>query len=113
MKSFTTPRRRNAFISGNIFTKDMKNLTYERKMEMFAQKMKNVPLEKAIKVGKGKTSIVEFTDPDCPYCRKAFNFFSKRTDVTEYIFFLPLPMHPNAKDKARYVLCSKGSGKSF
>jgi len=100
-------------ISGNIFTKDMKNLTYERKMEMLAQKMKKVPLDKAIKVGNGKTSVIEFTDPDCPYCRKAFEFFSKRTDVTEYIFFLPLPMHPNAKDKARYVLCSKDRTKAF
>jgi thiol:disulfide interchange protein DsbC len=100
-------------ISGNIFTKDMKNITYERKMELLAQKMKKVPMEKAIKVGNGTTSVIEFTDPDCPYCRKAFDFFSKRTDVTEYIFFLPLPMHPNAKDKARYVLCSKDRAKAF
>jgi thiol:disulfide interchange protein DsbC len=100
-------------ISGNIFTKDMKNLTNERRMSMLAQKLKDVPLEKAIKVGNGKISVIEFTDPDCPYCRKASEFFAKRADVTRHVFLLALPMHPNAKDKARYVLCAKDRAKAY
>ena len=27
-------------------------------------------LDKALKIGTGKTTIIEFTDPDCPYCRQ-------------------------------------------
>jgi thiol:disulfide interchange protein DsbC len=100
-------------ISGNIFTKDMKNLTNERRMNMLAQKLKNIPLDKAITVGNGKVSVIEFTDPDCPYCRKAAEFFAKRTDVTRHVFFLALPMHPNAKDKARYVLCAKDRARAY
>jgi thiol:disulfide interchange protein DsbC len=63
-------------------------------------------LTKALKTGSGKTVVIEFTDPDCPFCRKGAAFFRNRTDVTRYIFFNPLPMHPQAKDKARFILSS-------
>ncbi len=63
-------------------------------------------LTKALKIGSGKTVVIEFTDPDCPYCRKGAAFFRDRRDVTRYIFFNPLPMHPQAGDKARFILSS-------
>ena len=59
---------------------------------------------KAITIGSGPKTVFEFTDPDCPYCRKASKHFEGRTDVTRHIFFYPLPRHPKAKDKAQYIL---------
>jgi len=64
----------------------------------------SLDFSKAITVGNGPKSVVEFTDPDCPFCRKASKYFEGRSDVTRRIFFYPLPRHPKAKEKARYVL---------
>jgi thiol:disulfide interchange protein DsbC len=70
-------------------------------------------LDKAVKIGSGKTMVIEFTDPDCPFCRKGSEFFRNRQDVTRYIFFFPLPMHPQAKDKARYILSARDKAKAY
>jgi thiol:disulfide interchange protein DsbC len=70
-------------------------------------------LGKALKIGTGKTMVIEFTDPDCPYCRKGAAFFLGRTDVTRYIFFNPLPMHPHAREKAAFILSSPDPAKSY
>ncbi len=70
-------------------------------------------LNKAIKVGSGKIMVIEFTDPDCPFCRRAEEFFGKRTDVTRYIFLVPLPMHPDAPAKAQYILSAKDAAKAY
>ena len=70
-------------------------------------------LAKALKIGSGPTVVIEFTDPDCPYCRRGSAFFSSRSDVTRYIFLNPLPMHPQAKDKARFILSSSNRPKAY
>jgi thiol:disulfide interchange protein DsbC len=59
---------------------------------------------KALTIGNGSHTVVEFTDPDCPYCRKASKYFEGRSDVTRQVFFYPLPRHPKAKEKAQFVL---------
>jgi thiol:disulfide interchange protein DsbC len=107
-------------IAGNMFDKTKKNLTANRLEEIAAKfneiialKAKNLPLNKAVKTGKGKHVVIEFTDPDCPFCRNAAKFFEARTDVTKYTFFIPLPMHPDAPNKVRYILCQKDKGKAF
>lgn len=61
-------------------------------------------LSKAITIGNGPKTVVEFTDPDCPFCRKASKYFEGRSDVTRHVFFYPLTFHHRAKEKARYVL---------
>ena len=58
--------------------------------------------------------MIEITDPDCPFCRKASGFFATRTDVTRYVFFYPIAqLHPQAEAKARYVLCAKDQAKAY
>ena len=107
-------------IAGNMFDKTKKNLTASRLEEIAAKfneeialKAKNLSLNKAVKTGKGKHIVIEFTDPDCPFCRNAAKFFESRTDVTKYTFFTPLPMHPDALNKVRYILCQKDRGKAY
>ncbi|MFZ3105684.1 MAG: DsbC family protein [Smithella sp.] len=107
-------------IAGQMFDKTKRNLTADRTQELqvkigqeIVRKAKDLPLDKAVKAGTGKHIVIEFTDPDCPYCRKAAEFFEKRTDVTKYTFFMPLPMHPDAKNKVRYILCQQDKGKVF
>ena len=107
-------------IAGQMFDKTKRNLTADRMKEIMARfdegiakKAKDLPLGKAVKTGKGPHIVIEFTDPDCPYCRKAAQFFESRTDVTKYTFFKALPMHPDARNKVRYILCQKDRGKAF
>ena len=75
---------------GEIWTKDGKNLTAEMRDKVMADRIKNLPLDKALKIGNGPKKVIEFTDPDCPYCRKVDNFLANRTDVTRYVYFVPL-----------------------
>ncbi|HJV67217.1 MAG TPA: thioredoxin fold domain-containing protein [Geomonas sp.] len=70
-------------------------------------------LSKAIKVGSGKVMVIEFTDPDCPYCRKAEAYFRTQPQVTRYIFLMALPMHPGAKPKSQYILSAKDKEKAY
>jgi thiol:disulfide interchange protein DsbC len=98
---------------GDIISKEGKSLTEARKGELAAEKAKDLPLDKAIKVGSGKNTILEFTDPDCPYCRKASEFLEQKKDVTRYIYFIPLPMHPDAENKVKYIFCAEDKGKAY
>ena len=93
-------------VFGEIWTKDGRNITAEKKAQLTAAQLKDLPLDKAVKIGNGRNKVIEFTDPDCPYCRKAAEFFNGRDDVTLYVFFFPLPIHKDAEAHARYVLCA-------
>jgi thiol:disulfide interchange protein DsbC len=57
--------------------------------------------------------VVEFTDPDCPFCRKASQYFEKRADVTRQVSFYPLARHPRAREKAQFVLSMPDKAKAY
>jgi len=93
---------------GEILNKDGVSLTAQKKAEVSAARIRALPLEKAIKIGNGKNTIIEMVDPDCPFCRKTAAFFKKRKDVTQYIFLFPIKeLHPEAERHAQYILCAK------
>jgi len=99
---------------GELWSKDGKNLTAEMREKVLSEKVKSIPLDKALKIGSGPRQVIEFTDPDCPYCRKVDEFLARRTDVTRYVFFFPLrQIHPDAEKKARYILSQKDREKAF
>jgi thiol:disulfide interchange protein DsbC len=100
-------------ILGEIIDRNGTNITVKRRNENIASKSKDLPLDKALKIGNGKNIILEFTDPDCPYCRKASSFLSQKTDVSRYVFFLPLPMHKDAENKVKYIFCSNDKAKAY
>jgi len=109
-----------SIVGGPIVTKDGRNLTDEKfqamelkRLSAIAKKLKDVPLDKALKIGSGKNTVIEITDPDCSYCRRAAQFFQGRTDVTKYIFFYPLPMNKDSEPKIRYILCAKDKAKAY
>lgn len=51
--------------------------------------------------------VIEFTDPDCPFCRQAEAWFSGKPGVTRYLFLIPLQAHPRAKEEIQYILSAK------
>jgi thiol:disulfide interchange protein DsbC len=98
---------------GNLFTKDMKSLTQERRDAIQQAKLKEISLDTAIKIGSGKHQVIEFTDPDCPYCRKAADYF-KGKDVTKYVFMRPIAqLHPKAAEKSLFILSSDDPEKAY
>ncbi len=70
----------------------------------------SIPVDKAVTIGnpKGSKKLYVFTDPDCPYCRSFHAELKKLAkidpDVAIHIMLMPLPMHPNAYDKARAII---------
>lgn len=105
------PEKEYVFL-GEIFTKEGKSITAERKGRLAAKLVESLPLEKAVKIGTGKKVVIEFTDPDCPYCRKASDFLSKKTDVTRYVYFAPMA-HPAAISKIEYILSAENKAKAY
>jgi thiol:disulfide interchange protein DsbC len=99
-------------VVGEIFTKEGRNITQDRKQSLMASKLKDLPLGKAVKIGSGKTVVVEFTDPDCPYCRRASEALRNRTDITRYIFLAPMA-HPNAVPKVHHILNAEDKAKAY
>ena len=73
-----------------------------------------VPLDKALVYGdpKAEKRVIIFDDPDCPYCVKLHEEVKKivagRKDISFYIKLYPLPIHPEAYDKSKTIVC-KGS----
>lgn len=107
-------------ITGSLITREGRNLTEERAREIeerageiMAQKLKAISLEKALKIGSGSHTVIEVTDPDCTYCRKASAFLSARNDVTRHVFFFPLSIHPNAEAKIRYIFCATDRAQAY
>lgn len=101
----------DVILYGSLITKDGKNLTRESNSKKIAQKIAKIPLDSALKIGNGKTTVVEFMDPNCYHCRQAYKFFSQRQDVTIYVFFFPLSKE--SADKIKHVLCSKDVLKTY
>lgn len=106
------PRTGYLFI-GDIVNSEGRSLTQEK---MAAERFKLLTrddLKKAIKVGSGRNTVIEVTDPDCPFCRKMHAYWESRHDVTRYIFFKPLDMHPDAVKKATYILAADDTEKAL
>jgi len=98
-------------LTGEIYIKDGRSLTQERRLEILREKQKDIPLEKGLKMGTGRHKIIEFSNPDCSYCRKASKYLAARTDITRYVFFLPFS--PQTDGKVKYILCASDKAKAY
>jgi thiol:disulfide interchange protein DsbC len=109
------------FVSGMIFDiAAKKNVSKERFDELnkkYADSDKldasKIPTDDALVFGAAdaKYRVIVFTDPDCPYCGKLHGemkkVIEKRKDIVFLIKMFPLPMHPDAKWKAKSIICKK------
>lgn len=103
--------KEDVVLYGALITKNGINITRESYLKKMAQKMAKVPLDSALKIGSGKTTVVEFIDPNCHFCRESYKFFAQRKDVTIYAFFFPLSK--DSADKIKHILCSKDVVKTY
>jgi thiol:disulfide interchange protein DsbC len=63
---YFVPRSQH-LIYGEIWDAQGQSLTRTRQAQMMADRIKDLPLEKALKIGDGKNIVIEVTDPDCPF----------------------------------------------
>ncbi len=96
-------------LGGNLFGQDKVNLTQKRREEVNKVDMSKMPLTDAIaiKKGNGAKKLIMFTDVDCPFCRRGYDWLKSQTNYTLYVFFYPLEMHPKSAEKSVQVFCSK------
>ncbi len=107
------PRTKITFF-GELWTFNKVNLTEKRKNELASTKIKDLPLDKAIKIGNGPNIIIEVVDPDCPFCRKTHEYFEKRNDLTRYVFLFPIiEIHPEARKKSQHILCAQDRQQAY
>lgn len=100
-------------IVGDLLTKGGVNLTSAKMLELLGARAKQVPLDKAFKIGSGKNTIVEFTNIDCSFCRAASEFLGSTKDLTRYVFFVNLSGSPQTEAKMKYVLCAPDKAKAY
>lgn len=93
-------------IFGHIFSPAGKDLTQIKLLES------NLDLSIALKIGNGSKKVIEITDPECPFCKVAEDYFHN-ANVTRYIYFMPLPMHKKAPALSEHILCSKDPEKEY
>lgn len=64
----------------------------------------------------GAPQVIEFTDPDCPYCRALEKFWSVKEaegkPVRRLVYFVT-GIHPQAAAKAEHILCSPDKAAAF
>lgn len=86
----------NLAFSQDLYTEFVKSL------------VKEIPLNKAIVVGKGKKELITFINPDCGHCRKEWQALKPHLNkVKLYVFLLPFKSFPESYAKSYYIACSK------
>ncbi len=106
---YITPDGTKLIVGGAVISKDKVNLTQQRFEEVNRVDVSKLPLDDAIviKKGSGAKKLIMFTDVDCPFCRKAYEWLKSQTGYTLYLFFSPLDMHPNSPGKTVKIFCAK------
>ena len=98
------------FLFGHLFDMQAQHdLTAERQEGLTRIDFSTLPLNDALKEvrGNGKRTLVIFSDPDCPYCRRLEATLKGLTDVTLHTFLMPLAtLHPEARGHAIAVWCA-------
>jgi thiol:disulfide interchange protein DsbC len=101
---------------GEIWTVAGKSITGERMQAIQSKKVQeilsSIPFDKAVKLGNGSKTVIEISDPTCPYCRMASKKIDEYKDVTRYVFFMPIHGEDSIK-QISYIICSKDPEKAY
>ena len=107
---FYTDKNAEHFFFGHVIdTKTRESLTNQRLQEIMEARripLDSLPLELAIKTvkGNGERTLVVFTDPHCPYCKRLEKDLVNVTDVTIYTLLYPV-LNGSVK-RASEIWCS-------
>lgn len=110
-------------IFGEVLTKNGVSLTRRALDQWQSEKLAKLDLSSALIVGNGPVEIIEFTDPDCPFCQRFSNWIEEvehnyqlknnKSLFTRKVILTPIAsLHPDAHKEAEHVLCSEQSKQS-
>ncbi len=100
-----------------IDTKTNARVTEQRMRKLTALNLKELPpLSAAIKrvKGDGKRTLMVFTDPMCPYCKRLEQELVKINNVTIYWWLYPVEnKFPGSTELAKSIWCAPDRGKAW
>ena len=100
-----------------IYDKNGVNLTALAQDASARKRLGVINTEDALVIGPaGAPKVIEFTDPDCPYCQSLERFWltkeAEGKPVQRLIYFVS-GIHPEAAAKAEHILCSPDQKAAF
>lgn len=100
-----------------VYDRNGLNITAMAQDAAARRKLGAIDPSKALAIGPaGAPTVIEFTDPDCPYCRALDRFWAAKAaegkPVRRLIFFVS-GIHPEAATKAEHILCSPDKEATF
>jgi len=101
----------------SIYDRNGVNLTALAQEQDASRRLKSIDPAKALAIGPADApTIIEFTDPDCAYCRALERFWATKAaegkKVRRLVFFVS-GIHPDAAAKAEHILCSPDKEAAF
>lgn len=100
-----------------VYNKDGVNLTALAESEAARRHLSSIDPAKALALGPPDApTVIEFTDPACPYCRALEKFWAVKlaegVKVRRLIYFVS-SIHPEAAALAEHILCSTDKAAAF
>lgn len=100
-----------------VYDKNGINVTALDQEARTSKQLAAIDPAKALAIGPANApTIVEFTDPDCPYCRALERFWASKAiegkPVRRLVYFVS-GIHPQAAAKAEHILCSADQEGAF
>lgn len=101
----------------SVYDRNGVNLTALAQEQGASRRLKAIDPAKALAIGpEGAQTVIEFTDPDCPYCQALERFWNTKAaegkPVRRLVFFVS-GIHPTAAAKAEHILCSPDKEAAF
>ncbi len=107
------------FLAGSVLGTEKKQIESEGNDDIYwliiEEQINKLPLDKAVKLGKGDKVLILFVNPDCPHCRDEWKILRKHLDELKiYAFVIPFKSwgEKNLK-KSLYIICSENPEKAF
>lgn len=96
-----------------IDIKNRRDLTEERRRQLFAIEFDKLPFDLAVKKvkGNGKRKMAYFSDPKCGFCKRLESELVKIDNVTLYLFLYPI--FQGSEEIVRNVYCAKEPVKAW
>lgn len=107
---FYTEKTGKYFVFGSIYNMaTQQDLSADRRAQISKIDISTLPLNDAIKIvhGKGTHTIYVFSDPECPFCKRAEHALQDADDMTMYVFLMPIAqLHPESAKISESIWCA-------
>ncbi|WP_454882993.1 DsbC family protein [Sphingomonas oryzagri] len=100
-----------------VYDKDGANLTALAQDNAVRKRLALIDPAEALVIGPPDApTVIEFTDPECPYCRALEKFWNAKAaegkPVRQLVYFVT-SIHPGSAAKAEHILCSPDREKAY